>query len=174
MLTDISNLDNESFTEHTSVFIDSRERFYDFETIELNRQIDADNHICSTFMPFHGTSLRKMSEDLGYIKPGTITKSLYSEKSMLNMPQFTPDEIEGIRKCFVLYIKFPKNRWKEIERAEKEDEEGNRIYKILKEEFLEKYMPKPNASPHGGLEDFVFHAKSNKDISKSTHQDEMV
>ena len=47
-----------------------------------------------------------------------------------------------------------KNRWKEIERAEKNDKEGEKIYKALKQEYLEKYMPKPDADPHGGAEDF--------------------
>ena len=140
-----------------------------FDTIELNRYIESDNQNIFTFVPFHGTPLRKTCEDLGLIKPETITKCVTTDDSQLNMPQYPPHEIKEILRCFNLYVKFPKNRWKEIERAEKEDEEGNRIYKILKEEFLEKHMPKPNASPHGGLEDFVFHAKSNKDISKSTH-----
>ena len=53
-----------------------------------------------------------------------------------------------------MYVKFPKNRWKEIERAEKNDEEGNRIFSELKAEYLEKYMPKPDADPHGGLDAF--------------------
>ena len=53
-----------------------------------------------------------------------------------------------------MYVKFPKNRWREIERAEKNDDEGNKIYKELKLEYLEKYMPKPDADPHGGQEDF--------------------
>ena len=35
-------------------------------------------------------------------------------------------------------------------------------------------MPKPNANPHGGLEDYDFHAKFNNDISKNSHQDEML
>ena len=47
-----------------------------------------------------------------------------------------------------LTLKFPKKRWKEIERAEKNDDEGNRIYKNLKAEYLDKYMPKPDADPH--------------------------
>ena len=51
-----------------------------------------------------------------------------------------------------MYVKFPKNRWKEIERAEKNDEEGNRIYNNLKAEYLEKYMPKPDADPHGTID----------------------
>jgi radical SAM superfamily enzyme YgiQ (UPF0313 family) len=124
-----------------------------FDTIELNRQIESDNANIYSFVPFHGTPLRKMCEDLGLIKPETITKCLTSE-SQLYMDQYPPHEIEEIKKCFSLYIKFPKNRWKEIERAEKNDDEGNKIYKELKQEYLEKYMPKPDADPHGGVEDF--------------------
>ena len=67
-----------------------------------------------------------MCEDLGLIKPETITKCL-TAKSQLNMSQYPPHEIEEIKKCFALYVKFPKNRWKEIARAEKNDEEGNKI-----------------------------------------------
>ena len=124
-----------------------------FDTIEINREIDADNANIYAFVPFHGTPLRKMCEDLGLIKHEVITKCLTAE-SQLNMPQYPPHEIEEIKKCFTLYVKFPKNRWKEIERAEKNDEEGNRIYKVLKAEYLEKYMPAPDADPHGGQEDF--------------------
>jgi anaerobic magnesium-protoporphyrin IX monomethyl ester cyclase len=119
-----------------------------FDTIELNRQIDADNANIYAFVPFHGTPLRKMCEDLGLIDHNTITKCLTAE-SQLNMPQYPPHEIEEIKKCFALYVKFPKNRWKEIERAEKNDEEGNKIYRNLKKEYLEKYMPSPEADPHG-------------------------
>ena len=119
-----------------------------FDTIELNRHIDADNANIYAFVPFHGTPLRKMCEDLGLIKPETITKCITAE-SQLIMSQYPPHEIEEIKKCFVLYVKFPKNRWKEIEKAEKNDTEGNRIYANLKAEYMEKYMPKPDANPHG-------------------------
>ena len=122
-----------------------------FDTIELNRHIDATNTSIYSFVPFHGTPLRKMCEELGLIKHETITKCLTSE-SQLVMPQYLPHEIEEVRKCFSMYVKFPKNRWKEIERAEKNDAEGNRIFNELKEEYLEKYMPTPDADPHGGLD----------------------
>ena len=56
---------------------------------------------------------------------------------------------------FQLIRKISKKRWKEIERAEKNDAEGDRIYNNLKQEFMEKYMPAPNADPHGGIEDFT-------------------
>ena len=118
-----------------------------FDTIELNRKIDADNANIYGFVPFHGTPLRKMCEDLGLIKHETITKCA-TDDAPLVMPQYPPHEIAEIRKCFNLYVKFPKNRWKEIERAEKNDKEGNKIYEDLKSEYLDKYMPKPDADPH--------------------------
>jgi len=145
-----------------------------FDTIELNRHIESDNQNIFTFVPFHGTPLRKTCEDLGLIKPETITTCVTTDDTQIKMSQYPPHEIKEVIRTFNLYVKFPKKRWKEIERAEKEDDEGNRIYQILKKEFLEKYMPKPYANPHGGLEDHVFHAKSNNDISKSLHQDEIV
>jgi anaerobic magnesium-protoporphyrin IX monomethyl ester cyclase len=149
-----------------------------FDTIELNRSIDADNQNIYGFVPFHGTPLRRMCENLGLIKPETITKCL-TDKSILNMPQYPPHEIEEIKKCFSLYVKFPKNRWNEIERSEKNDKEGNKIYENLKNEYLEKYMPKPDANPHAGpeafdeIEDPYFGAVKSSD-SKGGFTDEMV
>ena len=101
----------------------------------------------------------------------------------MNMPQYPRHEIKEMTKCFNLYVKFPKNRWKEIERAEKDDDEGNKIFKELSEEYLEKYMPAPNADPHGGIEDFIDAEKldhcipvprTKRKISKSSNEDEMV
>jgi hypothetical protein len=61
---------------------------------------------------------------------------------MLDMPQFTSKEISGLIKCFVLYVKFPKNRWKDIRKAEEDTPEGKKILEELKDEYREKYMPK--------------------------------
>ena len=125
-----------------------------FDTIELNRHIDADNSNIWTFTPFHGTPLRKTCEDLGYLKHEQLCKTCAADDTQLIMPQYPPHEIKEIIKCFNLYVKLPKSRWKDIERAEKNDAEGNRIYKELQAEYLELYMPAPNANPTGGIEDF--------------------
>ena len=152
-----------------------------FDTIELNRNIDSDNANIHTFVPFHGTPLRKMCEDLGYIKPETITKCIVSDPVM-QMPQYPLHEIKEITKCFNLYVKFPKNRWKEIERSAQDDEEGRKLFNELSSEYLEKYMPAPNADPHGGLEDFIEAEKTNQQcipvpiskVSKTPNEDEML
>jgi len=118
-----------------------------FDTIEINRKIDADNYNIYTFVPFHGTPLRTLTDQMGLTTHETITKCL-SDRPQINMPQYTPDQIEGIKRTFVLYVKFPKSRWKDIEKAEKFTKEGDKIFKELQLEYYEKYM-----SLAGGVED---------------------
>jgi len=112
------------------------------DTIELNRQIDADNANIYSFVPFHGTPLRQVCEKQGLVGPDTIAKAL-TDKPMLQMPQYSVEEIEGIKKCFILYIKFPRDRWGEIRDAEKDTVEGNKLFSALKDEFMDKYFEKP-------------------------------
>jgi hypothetical protein len=59
---------------------------------------------------------------------------------MLVQKECTPEEIEGLRKCFVFYVKMPKSRWKDIARAEANTSEGKKIFEELKQEYLEKYV----------------------------------
>ncbi|MDP7399562.1 MAG: hypothetical protein QF541_22015, partial [Lentisphaeria bacterium] len=42
--------------------------------------------------------------------------------------------IEGMRRCFTIYVKLPKNRWHEVEQAEKLTPEGDRIWQELRDE----------------------------------------
>jgi anaerobic magnesium-protoporphyrin IX monomethyl ester cyclase len=109
------------------------------DTIELNRQIEADGVNAYSFSPFHGTPLRKMAEEFHYIDPGLIARSA-TKPTLLNMPQFPPEAIEGLRRCFVLYVKFPKNRWEEIGQAEALTPEGDRIWAQLRDECAARYM----------------------------------
>jgi len=112
------------------------------DTVEINRQIDADNANIYSFVPFHGTPLRDVCELKGLIKPETITKCL-TDKPVFEMEQYSVNEIMGLRKCFVLYTSFPKSRWKDIEKAEPDTPEGNRIFDELKLEYMEKYFKAP-------------------------------
>ena len=109
------------------------------DTVELNRSIDSDNQTLYSFVPFHGTPLRKLCEDTGLIAPETITKAL-TDKPMLAMSQYPQKEIEGLIKCFTLYVKFPKNRWPDIKKAESNTPEGERIFNELRQEYIEKYL----------------------------------
>jgi anaerobic magnesium-protoporphyrin IX monomethyl ester cyclase len=109
------------------------------DTIKINQQIEADSYNAYSFSPYHGTPLRKIAEELGYIDPSVIARSV-TKPTLLNMPQFPPEAIEGLRRCFVLYVKFPQNRWQEIKQAEAFTPEGNRIWTKLRDECAAKYF----------------------------------
>lgn len=110
-----------------------------FDTIELNRQFASDGINAYSYTPFHGTPLRQLSEQLGYVGKETMSRSIMAP-TMLDMPQFPKEAIEGIRRCFVLYVKMPKSRWPEIERAEALTPEGDALFRVLKDECRDKYM----------------------------------
>jgi len=129
------------FTCNNIVGFPTETRELAMETVEMNRHIESDSQNMNAFVPFHGTPLRKMAEDMGFVTPDEITKCL-TDDAMLDMPQFSAKEISGLIKCFVLYVKFPKDRWKDIRRAEEGTPEGRKILAELRGEFQEKYMPK--------------------------------
>jgi len=112
-----------------------------FDTIELNRQFKSDSTIASIFVPFHGTPMRKYCEDKGYIAPGTICSVHNANDSMLDMPQWSKEDITQLQRVFAMYVKFPKDRWPEIEKAETDPV----IHAKLSEEYIELNWSNPKA-----------------------------
>jgi radical SAM superfamily enzyme YgiQ (UPF0313 family) len=110
-----------------------------FDTIELNRQFDSDAVLCSIFVPFHGTELRKYAEERGYIAPGVICSVHNADASMLTMPQWDKEDISRLRDVFAMYVKFPKSRWPEIAKAETDPD----LYATLSQEFIEMCWSNP-------------------------------
>jgi hypothetical protein len=39
-----------------------------------------------------------------------------------------------------MYVKFPESRWSDIKKAEEDSPEGQKIYKELKQEFMDKFF----------------------------------
>lgn len=119
-----------------------------FDTIELNRQIYSDTMSCSIFVPFHGTELRKMAVQRGYLHPDTICPT-NSDDSVLNMPPpyLNKEQMKGLRRVFAMYSRFPKERWTEIEKAEQLTPEGDMIWEQLREEFVQQFF-----NPDGDIE----------------------
>jgi radical SAM superfamily enzyme YgiQ (UPF0313 family) len=121
-----------------------------FDTIRLNRRIKADTRNMYTFVPFHGTALRDVALKKGYIDPELIVTSL-TQPTLLTMPQFVRNEIEGMRRCFVPYVLLEEERWPEIAKAEEISPEGDRIWEKITEEcrerFFSQYAPERDIDP---------------------------
>ena len=110
-----------------------------FDTIRLNRSLTFDSVNASPFAPFHGTDLQKYCVEKGLIEPDHIPGSLVSDFA-LDQPQLRRQEVLGLRRTFPLYVRFPEEEWPLIERAEKDDEEGNRIYEDLRQRYQKSYF----------------------------------
>ena len=65
---------------------------------------------------------------------------------MLKLPNFSPEEMRGLRRTFAMYVKFPKNRWKDIEKAESFDDEGNKVWNELRQEYLDRFLNNPETA----------------------------
>jgi anaerobic magnesium-protoporphyrin IX monomethyl ester cyclase len=113
-----------------------------FDTIKLVRQLPKSIDATGAFIfaPYHGTPLRDLAIQKGYVREDEIASaSSQHTHSMLRMPTISPEEISGLARVYSFYVKFPENRWDEIKIAEKTDKEGNAMFKRLGEEFDQKY-----------------------------------
>jgi radical SAM superfamily enzyme YgiQ (UPF0313 family) len=112
-----------------------------FDTIEMNRRFSSDNTSCSILVPFHGTELHNYAVKKGYIDPNVICAVSNSGESLLNMPQWDKKDMTRLRDVFAMYIKFPKNRWPEIKKAETDE----KLRSELREEFVKTYWSDSSA-----------------------------
>ena len=110
-----------------------------FETIQLNRCFPRVNGVmCAIYNPYHGTRLREIAEEKGYIARDAVAGD-YRKETIMRMPHLPPEEIKGLQRTFPLYVKMPKARWPEILRAEAPTLEGDRVYAALAQEYTERY-----------------------------------
>jgi hypothetical protein len=56
------------------------------------------------------------------------------------MPQFSKEEIMGLKRTFALYARFPEAEYPKITVAERFDEEGNRAFADLTEVYRKRYF----------------------------------
>jgi hypothetical protein len=76
---------------------------------------------------------------MGYIDSDIIASSIIG-MSMLNMPQFSAEAIEGVRRCFAPYLLLEEKRWPEIELAEQLTPKGDKIWENLIAECRERFF----------------------------------
>ena len=119
------------------------------DTVELARAIRGyDTLTTFIFTPYHGTPLRRVAVDNGWLDPAVITKHNTS-RSLLRMPPpyLNADDIDGLMATVPLYCYFPKSEWESLRRAEAEDEEGLAVRKhytdIYSRNFLEGNQDTP-------------------------------
>ena len=107
------------------------------DTVRLVRSVQGyDALTVSVFTPYHGTVLRDVAVQNGWMDAKAITIHT-TARSILNMPPpyLNADEIDALAFCFPFYTYFPEDEWERIRRGEDTDAEGLGI----REEYSDIY-----------------------------------
>ena len=109
-----------------------------FDTINFCRELPefVEQTGSFVFAPFHGTELRNTAVRNGYYDDNLICEIDNPESSMLDQPQFPRAEVLGLAKTFGLYQVVPKSEWQWVQVAERETNEGKKIFEQLVEQYL--------------------------------------
>jgi anaerobic magnesium-protoporphyrin IX monomethyl ester cyclase len=102
----------------------------------------------SIFTPYHGTKLRKVCLENGWIDD-EIVSSHITARSVLKMPPpyLNADEIDGLSAVFPLYCYYPKSEWDQIKRAEIPDKIGGSILGQFKEDYRKNFLGEIQKTP---------------------------
>jgi len=112
-----------------------------FDTIEFNRQLPDEIEASGAFIftPYHGTPLRQEAVSKGYIEADSICSLNVTKGSVLDMPQYSAEEIQGLCRVFSFYVKMPDARWDDISKAEALTPDGEKAFETIREDFLKNY-----------------------------------
>jgi anaerobic magnesium-protoporphyrin IX monomethyl ester cyclase len=150
MLTAFQSCAGRSFTTvaNSIIGLPQENRELAFDTINFNRQLPKEIEASGAFIftPYHGTPLRAEAVKQGYVSEDSICSLNVTKGSILDMPQFGAEEIQGLCRVFSFYVKMPEERWDDIAIAEAFTEEGERAFQVVRDDFLVNYRMS-DASP---------------------------
>jgi anaerobic magnesium-protoporphyrin IX monomethyl ester cyclase len=143
MLTSFRACVGRSFTTvaNSIIGLPGETRELSFDTIGFNRQLPDEIEASGAFIftPYHGTPLREEAVSKGYIEEDSICSLNVTKGSILDMPQYSAAEIQGLCRVFSFYVKMPDARWDDISKAEALTPEGEQAFEIIREDFLKNY-----------------------------------
>jgi anaerobic magnesium-protoporphyrin IX monomethyl ester cyclase len=121
-----------------------------WDSIRVNREIAHVIHTANAFpfVPYHGTPLREVALRQGYIDDDTRVEHNMKD-TVMNMPQYSREEIRGVVRTFTMYMRFPESEFPRIALAERMDDQGNRTFHELREQFIATYFQDGFVGVHG-------------------------
>ncbi len=113
-----------------------------FDTVNLNRELGGFDSVApNIFTPYNGTVLRDDAIREGWLDPNLQTNSFVGG-SLLRMPPpyLQEEEMLRLQRVYNLYVNLPRERWPEIEHAERllGTDEGETLWNKLKDDFYSK------------------------------------
>jgi radical SAM superfamily enzyme YgiQ (UPF0313 family) len=91
----------------------------------------------SMFQPYHGTKLRDMAVEAGFMDPNLILSGGFLDSYFLHMPKpyLQNEEVFTLNKAFALYAYYEEDMWPLIRKAETDEELFTKLMDQYKKEF---------------------------------------
>ena len=128
----------------------------------------------SMFQPYHGTKLRTLAVENGFVDPDYITGPEVDTSTgllgvwVLKMPEpyLQKEDVFNLANTFSLYAHFPKDRWDEIQKSETDE----KLYAELLAEYNKEFFADMQ---QGGVDKIKFKSCAKHDAT-SSYQFEVV
>ncbi len=110
-----------------------------FDTIRFAKLIKGYDAITvSIFTPYRGTALRSEAIQNGWLDEKQLTVHT-TASSILQMPQLTSMQIDGLIRTFPLYVEFDESHWPDLERIERFDPGSDELFEQYARIYREKH-----------------------------------
>lgn len=100
-----------------------------FDTIHLNRKVNASTSSVAPFKPYPRTRLAKIAEEFGFLK--SIPSYTNSWQTDMASPYLSSEEIDGLVRTFSLYTKLPEELFPILENCEKSKQLSQEVFPKL-------------------------------------------
>lgn len=92
----------------------------------------------SMFQPYHGTELRKIAVEAGFMDDNLILSGGFQDHYFLNMPEpyLQPEDVFRLNRTLSLYCFYEESEWDKIKLAETDDIMYNKLMADYKEKFF--------------------------------------
>lgn len=112
-----------------------------FDTIRLNRKIKSDSINGFVVQPYAGTEIYQYCIEKGLLQNNlAISSETPVGNPVVEIAKIPKEELIGLLRTFVLYVKMPKAYYPKIKIAEKSDEKGNKALDELRKILFRKYF----------------------------------
>jgi len=110
-----------------------------FDTIQLNRQVKSDSISVFIFYPYTGTRLHDFCLKNGLLEEKNDSSTLLGN-SVVKNPFLSKERLNNLLRTFCLYVRFDKDRWKDIGKIENGLSGSEEIFRGLSDEYQKRYF----------------------------------
>jgi radical SAM superfamily enzyme YgiQ (UPF0313 family) len=106
-----------------------------FKTFYVNKKAKVDLADFSILYPFPGTAIHEMVREMGFLKRELSEQTYYRGEAVLDMPQISREELQGLMRTCQMYIQGPRWFYPFIRPAEQDTPMGRAYFRVLRRFF---------------------------------------